>query len=121
MSLTTTPAVRLLTFAGSAALFACADSAPTSVGGSRMRPLADEAGGDVQAALTSHTVSACGDITSAVNEFRRLLGEPNNGATPGPLPSGRREINWDGVPAAVTNVNTFPPNFFNVNSPRGAV
>ena len=33
----------------------------------------------------------------------------------------RREINWDGVPDAFSAPNNFPGNFFNVNSPRGAV
>src|SRR5262249_41684043 len=33
----------------------------------------------------------------------------------------RREINWDGVPDAQADPNPFPGNFFNVNSPRGAV
>ena len=35
-------------------------------------------------------------ITDTVNDFRAALGNPNNGNNPGPLPSGRREINWDG-------------------------
>ncbi|MGE5208336.1 MAG: hypothetical protein ACM3KL_03285 [Alphaproteobacteria bacterium] len=34
-------------------------------------------------------------IQGAVNEFRALLGD-NNLNNPGPLPKGRREINWDG-------------------------
>lgn len=33
---------------------------------------------------------------TAVDNFRAALGDPNNGNNPGPLPSGRREINWDG-------------------------
>ena len=33
----------------------------------------------------------------------------------------RREINWDGVPDALSAANNLPANFFNVNSPRGAV
>src|SRR5499433_1761734 len=35
-------------------------------------------------------------ITNTVNNFRAALGNPNNGNNPGPLFSGRREINWDG-------------------------
>jgi len=35
-------------------------------------------------------------ITDTVNDFRAALGDPNNGNNPGPLPTGRREINWDG-------------------------
>ena len=33
----------------------------------------------------------------------------------------RREINWDGVPDAFSAPNNLPANFFNSNSPRGAV
>jgi len=33
----------------------------------------------------------------------------------------RREINWDGVPDALSAPNNLPANFFNVNSPRGVV
>lgn len=35
-------------------------------------------------------------IQSSVDAFRAALGEPNNANNPGPLASGRREINWDG-------------------------
>src|SRR5215471_10868466 len=35
-------------------------------------------------------------IQSTVDRFRATLGTTNNGNTPGPLPDGRREINWDG-------------------------
>ena len=34
---------------------------------------------------------------------------------------GGWEINWDGVPDALASPNSFPANFFNVNSPRGTV
>jgi len=61
-----------------------------------------------------------GNITTGVTQFRTLVGALNPN-TAGEQPSGRREINWDGVPAALTNVDTFPANFFNVNSPRGAL
>src|SRR4030095_2613675 len=35
-------------------------------------------------------------VTDTVDAFRGALGNPNNGNNPGPLFSGRREINWDG-------------------------
>src|SRR5215467_7714584 len=65
-------------------------------------------------------VSATGDITAAVNEYRSLLGALNPNVS-GEQPGERREINWDGVPAAFTNNDLFPGNFFNKNSPRGVV
>jgi hypothetical protein len=63
---------------------------------------------------------ATGAITGGVTQYRTLLGALNAN-TAGEQPAGRREINWDGVPAAVTNVDNFPGNFFNVNSPRGVL
>jgi hypothetical protein len=66
-------------------------------------------------------VTGCGDIAPRVSEFRTLLGGPVNGTAAGPQPAGRREINWDGVPAGVTNTNNFPGNFFNVTSTRGVL
>lgn len=57
-------------------------------------------------------VSAAGDIAAAVDQYRQLLGT-NNGAGPGVNPSGRREINWDGVPDAQSAPNLFPSDFFN--------
>ena len=35
-------------------------------------------------------------IQSTVDAFRAALGDPNNVNSPGPLATGRREINWDG-------------------------
>jgi hypothetical protein len=35
-------------------------------------------------------------IQSTVDAYRARLGDPNNLNNPGPLPIGRREINWDG-------------------------
>jgi hypothetical protein len=57
-------------------------------------------------------VKASGDITAAVEQYRQLLG-PDNGGTPGSQPSGRREINWDGVPDDFAEPNGYPPDFFN--------
>lgn len=60
------------------------------------------------------------DIQVAVDDFRDFLG-PLNPNVPGSFPDGRREINWDGVPDAFSAPNNLPANFFNANSPRGAV
>ena len=60
-------------------------------------------------------------IQAAVDGYRAALGQPNNGATPGSQFWGRREINWDGVPDSFSAPYKLPANFFNVNSPRGAV
>lgn len=60
-------------------------------------------------------VSGSGDISAKVTEFRALLGEPLN--TTLNQTAGRREVNWDGVPAAQTNTNTFPGDFFNSTDP----
>ena len=60
-------------------------------------------------------------IADNLDAFRAALGGPLNAPNTPPADSGRREINWDGVPAAVTNVDTFPATFFNVNSKRGVL
>lgn len=59
-------------------------------------------------------------IQGSVDGFRTALGTLNANVA-GSFGSGRREINWDGVPDTSSSPNAFPPNFFNVNSPRGAV
>jgi hypothetical protein len=60
-------------------------------------------------------------IQASVDAFRVDLGGALNPNVAGSFPSGRREINWDGVPDALSAPNNLPPNFFNVNSPRGTV
>lgn len=59
-------------------------------------------------------------IQGAVDTFRTDLGTLNANVA-GSFGTGRREINWDGVPDAASAPNSFPANFFNVNSPRGVV
>jgi len=51
-------------------------------------------------------------IQATVDAFRAALGDPNNGNAPGPLPSGRREINWDG--GGNNSTTTAPVTPFNV-------
>ena len=58
--------------------------------------------------------SSAASIQSTVDAFRAAVGDPNNGNNPGPLESGRREINWDGgnpnildTTAPVTPFNVF--------------
>lgn len=59
-------------------------------------------------------------IRPAVQAFQSILG-PLNAPGAGGDPAGRREINWDGVPAGFSAPNLLPPDFFNRNSVRGAV
>jgi hypothetical protein len=70
------------------------------------------------------TFSASGpdpaSIVTTVDAYRTALGTLNPNVA-GSFPNGRREINWDGVPDALSAPNLLPGNFFNVNSPRGVV
>jgi hypothetical protein len=52
-------------------------------------------------------------IQSTVDAFRAALGDPNNGNNPGPLSTGRREINWDGGDPNILDT-TAPVTPFNV-------
>lgn len=53
-------------------------------------------------------------IQATVDSYRAALGTLNAN-TPGSVGSGRREINWDGVPAGSSDPNPFAGNFFNAN------
>lgn len=64
--------------------------------------------------------AAPADIADTVGAYGAALGTLNPNVA-GSFGSGRREINWDGVPDAFSAPNALPPDFFNVNSPRGAV
>jgi hypothetical protein len=65
-------------------------------------------------------ISASGDdVEAAVDEFRALLGEPNNGGAPGRFDDGRREINWDSVDDDFASPNFLPNEYFNATeAPR---
>jgi hypothetical protein len=62
--------------------------------------------------------------TAARDQFRLDLGGGTTAGANGlfsDATGARREINWDGVPDGFAAPNNLPANFFNVNSPRGAV
>jgi len=66
-------------------------------------------------------LKAAGDsaaIIGTINQFRNILGDSLN-VVPNKT-SGRREVNWDGVPSNLTNNNLFPLDFFNLTDPAGA-
>jgi hypothetical protein len=74
----------------------------------------------VQAASVIFSAAGSGPagIQATVDNFRNAVGNPNNGNAPGPLASGRREINWDGGGTA----NTLSPTpFSGFQDIRGAL
>ena len=60
-------------------------------------------------------------ITAVRDLFRADVGGGTVPGTNGSFGGLRREINWDGVPDSLAAPNNLPLNFFNSNSPRGAV
>src|SRR5215217_553411 len=94
---------------GSVAFRATLVGAALAAGGAQAAPVA----------FTASGLSAAG-IQAQVDAFRADLGTLNPNVA-GSFGSGRREINWDGVPDTLSAPNNLPANFFNVNSPRGAV
>ena len=77
----------------------------------------------VQAQITVRSGSGSSPtaVTPVRDQFRIDLGGGTVSSPNGSFGGLRREINWDGVPAASAAPNNFPANFFNVNSPRGVV
>lgn len=65
--------------------------------------------------------ASAADITAARDQFRVDLGGGTTAGANGSFGGLRREINWDGVQGALSAPNNLPANFFNSNSPRGAV
>lgn len=59
------------------------------------------------------------DIQGTVDAFRAALGDPNNASNPGPLASGRREINWDAGGASFDTTVSGTP-FTGFENIRGA-
>lgn len=59
------------------------------------------------------------DIEDTVNAFRDALGPFNAPVPVAGNPNGRRQINWDAAPDAISDPNLFPGDFFNANvAPR---
>ncbi|MEO6356960.1 MAG: hypothetical protein ABIU77_02895 [Ferruginibacter sp.] len=65
------------------------------------------------ATINAVVKAASGDslgIATTMNAYRLLAGNQLNSTTG--VTGGRREVNWDAVPAAFTNTNNFPSDFF---------
>jgi hypothetical protein len=95
---------------------AAATAAAASVGVVALAPPASAAVTKIEG-----TAADAAGLAPTVNLYRTLLGDPNNGSTPGSQPAGRREINWDGTPDAQSAPNALPRDFFNTTAPRGVV
>jgi hypothetical protein len=74
-----------------------------------------------QVVVRTATGATAGDITATRDAFRADLGGGTTAGANGSFGGLRREINWDGVPAAFAAPNNLPASFFNVNSPRGVL
>ena len=70
--------------------------------------------------VTAAGATSAAGLSPSVDAYRASLGALNPNVA-GSFGSGRREINWDGVPDALAAPNNLPANFFNSNSPRGVV
>jgi hypothetical protein len=97
--------IRRSRYCGTAALFAFLLWFPATVGAV---PILFSVGGNGTTA----------SIQSTVDAFRAALGDPNNANNPGPLGSGRREINWDG---GGTGITISPTPFNGFQNIRGAL
>ncbi len=114
MSRSSTPSLRrrrvgLLCLAASLAGLVSAFATPSPAGAQAPAPTVISGAGDLTAA------------TTARDQFRAAVGGGTTAGANGSFGGVRREINWDGVPDARADPNNLPLDFFNVNSPRGAI
>ena len=58
-------------------------------------------------------------VATAIAAFKAAIGGADNGAFPGSLPTGYRQVTWDDVPDQYAEPNNLPPDFYNTVSPRG--
>jgi hypothetical protein len=65
--------------------------------------------------------AAVASITAMRDQLRVDLGGGTIAGADGSFGGLRREINWDGVPAASDAPNLLPPDFFNTTSKRGVI
>lgn len=71
---------------------------------------------DGPAPVNATVIASSGELATlnaSINQFRSIFGDPTlpaNG-TPGAV-GGRREVNWEGVPAVDNHNNNFPLDFF---------
>ena len=96
----------------SVALGACSQNLPSAPTGAASAISDRSAASPARSHSDATVFTASGDITPTVNSFRNALGTLNANL-PGSQTGGRREINWDAVPAQFTNTNDFPVDFFN--------
>ena len=114
--------IAIVSVFGLGATAACGRTSPaspdaTGAGAAAAAEIASESSNASERAQASVVTGAC-DISGAVKSFQSALGTLNPNVV-GEQNGGRREVNWDAVPAAFTNTSTFPGDFFNQNfSPR---
>jgi hypothetical protein len=117
--------IAIVSVLGLCATAACGRRSPVSPDSARPAGAATDAAKPSESSNASERAqplvfaAACG-INAALTDFRTALG-PLNPNVPGEVgeTGGRREVNWDAVPAGFTNTLTFPGDFFNQNfSPR---
>ena len=66
--------------------------------------------------IFSFTSTDAAGLTAGVNEFRDAVGVLNTNDPVNGDPDGRRQINWDAAPDAISDPNAFPGDFFNFNA-----